>query len=186
MLERPGLPGRFDAPAGTPLANAVVELRRTGAERPDGGPAVLTGLASSSGRIRARAKVVLDPAVDPQTCEGRILIARETDPGWMFLMLAAKGLVVERGTILSHTAITGRVLGVPTVVAVEDATSLIPDGAWIEVDGRAGTVRLLGADEVSGGELPHAEADTEADIGTDTEARTGAKTDGTIEESTAC
>lgn len=190
MLERPGLPGRFDAPAGTPLANAVTELRRTGAERPDGGPSVLTGLASSSGRVRARAKVVLDPAVDPQTCEGRILIARETDPGWMFLMLAAKGLVVERGTILSHTAITGRVLGVPTVVAVEDATSLIPDGAWIEVDGRAGTVRLLGADEVNGGELPHAGADigtnADAETGADTETAGGADTDGTTEEGTAC
>jgi pyruvate,water dikinase len=58
-------------------------------------------------------------------------------------MMSAKALVVERGTLLSHTAITGRLLGIPTVVSVPQATSLIPDGSLIEVDGAAGTVRIL-------------------------------------------
>ncbi|MCQ0020557.1 PEP-utilizing enzyme [Actinomadura madurae] len=58
-------------------------------------------------------------------------------------MIAASGLVVERGTLLSHTAVTGRLLGVPTAVAVGGAVARIPDGAWIELDGRAGTVRVL-------------------------------------------
>jgi pyruvate,water dikinase len=44
---------------------------------------------------------------------------------------------------VSHTAITGRLLGIPTVVAVAGATALIPDGALVELDGDAGTVRLL-------------------------------------------
>ncbi|HEX4705125.1 MAG TPA: PEP-utilizing enzyme, partial [Pseudonocardiaceae bacterium] len=104
---------------------------------------VLHGLASCGGVVRARAKVVLRPSVPPEECRDRILIARETDPGWLFLMTVAKGLVVERGTLLSHTAITGRLLGVPTVVAVRDAISRIPDGAWVELDGSAGTVRVL-------------------------------------------
>ncbi len=93
--------------------------------------------------MRGRAKVVLDPSTDPDLAAGRILVARETDPGWLFLMMSATGMVVERGTLLSHTAITGRLLGVPTVVAVPGATTAIPDGAWIEIDGAAGTVRLL-------------------------------------------
>ncbi len=93
--------------------------------------------------MRGRAKVVLDPSTDPDLAAGRILVARETDPGWLFLMMSATGMVVERGTLLSHTAITGRLLGVPTVVAVPGATTAIPDGAWIELDGAAGTVRLL-------------------------------------------
>ena len=93
--------------------------------------------------MRAPARLVLDPTVAPETCQDAILVARETDPGWLFLMMAAKGLIVERGTLLSHTAITGRLLGVPTVVAVPGATSRIPDGALIELDGTAGTVRIL-------------------------------------------
>src|SRR5260221_10509222 len=58
-------------------------------------------------------------------------------------MTAARGLVVERGTLLSHTAVAGRLLGVPTVVAVAGATTRIPDGALVELDGGAGTVRIL-------------------------------------------
>ena len=58
-------------------------------------------------------------------------------------MLAAKGIVVERGSMLSHTAITGRKFGIPTVVSVADATRRIPEGAFVEVDGAAGTVTLL-------------------------------------------
>jgi pyruvate,water dikinase len=77
------------------------------------------------------------------TIDGEILIAPMTDPGWVFLMVAAGGLVVEKGSLLSHTAIIGRELGVPTVVGVEGATGLIPDGTEIEIDGRAGTVRFL-------------------------------------------
>lgn len=113
------------------------------AEPRSGAPGALAGLASSGGRARGRAAVVLDPATAPRDWRGGVLIARETDPGWLFLMLGAKAIVVERGSLLSHTAITGRLLGIPTVVAVEGATALIPDGATVEVDGDAGTVRIV-------------------------------------------
>jgi len=138
------------APAGTllateanlPLAQALARARPVLAG--DGGEA-LNGLGSSAGIVRAPAKLVLEPSVSADACRGSILVARETDPGWLFLMMAAKGLVVERGTLLSHTAITGRLLGIPTVVSVPNATRLIPDGATIEIDGSAGTVRIVQA-----------------------------------------
>jgi pyruvate,water dikinase len=56
-------------------------------------------------------------------------------------MVAAKGIVVERGSVLSHTAIIGRELGIPTIVGVRDATRLIPDGANLFMDGSTGDVR---------------------------------------------
>lgn len=105
----------------------------------------ISGLPSSGGIVQGRAMVVLEPTVTADTTRDRILVARETDPGWLFLMMSAKALVVERGTLLSHTAITGRLLGIPTVVAVPGATSRIPDNAMIEVDGSAGTIRILEA-----------------------------------------
>jgi pyruvate,water dikinase len=99
----------------------------------------LKGTGCSPGIIKGRAKVVRSP--DPTLrVQGEILVAPMTDPGWVFLMVAAKGLVVERGSILSHTAIIGRELGIPTVVGVKDATSVIEDGAEIEIDGTSGTV----------------------------------------------
>ncbi|GII61341.1 hypothetical protein Skr01_14260 [Sphaerisporangium krabiense] len=114
-----------------------------------GGAAVvdLRGLPSSRGVVRGEARVVLDPSISPESCRDRIIVAKETDPGWLFLMMAARGMVVERGTLLSHTAITGRLLGIPTVVSVPNATTLIQDGARIEVDGAEGTVRVLPPEE---------------------------------------
>lgn len=103
----------------------------------------LVGLGSSAGKVRGIARVVQDPNTVDDMGDNMILIARETDPGWLFLMLASKGMVVERGSMLSHTAITGRKFGIPTIVALPDATRLIPDGALIEIDGSSGVVTLL-------------------------------------------
>jgi pyruvate,water dikinase len=102
----------------------------------------LQGVACSAGRVRARARVVRTPE-QHLDIKGEILIAPMTDPGWVFLMVPAAGLVVERGSILSHTAIIGRELGIPTVVGVADATSIIADGQMVEIDGGTGVVRLL-------------------------------------------
>lgn len=123
---------------------AAADLRRRAATSATAGSSTeLTGLPSSAGVARGCAKLVLRPDVPPSECAGRILIARETDPGWLPLMLNAAGLVVELGSMVSHTAITGRMLGIPTVVAVAGATSKISDGDEVEIDGRSGSVRIL-------------------------------------------
>lgn len=128
------------AASNLPLSRAL----RTATAVRDGEPGgELRGLGSSPGVVRGRACVVKGLTIDAERARGTILIARETDPGWLFLMMAADGLVVERGTLLSHTAITGRLLGIPTVVAVAGATTRIPDGALIEIDGAAGTIQIL-------------------------------------------
>ena len=106
--------------------------------------------------------------VSPQACVGRILVAKETDPGWLALMMAAKGMVVERGSLVSHTAISGRLLGIPTVVAVPGAMRAIPDGAWVELDGDAGTIRLLSPAELSpAGAGPDVVSETELEAATE-------------------
>ena len=83
--------------------------------------------------------MVHNPA-DAGDIQGKVLIAETTDPGWVFLMVSAAGLVVEQGSLLSHTAIIGRELGVPTVVGVEGATELIRNGQLIQVNGQTGEI----------------------------------------------
>jgi pyruvate,water dikinase len=56
-------------------------------------------------------------------------------------MITSKGMVVEKGSVLSHTAIMGRELGIPTVVGVGDATTHIADGDHIAIDGSTGEIR---------------------------------------------
>ena len=104
---------------------------------------IFQGLGSSAGKVRGTARIILDPNLPGELGKDVILIARETDPGWLFLMAAAKGIIIERGSMLSHTAITGRKFGIPTVVALPGATRCIPDGAFIEIDGSSGMVTIL-------------------------------------------
>ena len=58
-------------------------------------------------------------------------------------MIASSGLIVERGSLLSHTAIIGRELGIPTIVAVRDATVHISTGRRIRMDASKGEIELL-------------------------------------------
>jgi phosphohistidine swiveling domain-containing protein len=100
----------------------------------------LQGIGCSSGMAEGSARVVLNPDT-PMEGSDNILVAKSTDPGWVFLMLSSKGIVVEKGSVLSHTAIIGRELGIPTIVGVKDATRLIQDGSRISIDGSRGEVR---------------------------------------------
>jgi len=102
---------------------------------------VLKGVGCSAGEASGEAAVILDNMGAADTA-GKILVAEMTDPGWVFLMIAAKGLVVEKGSLLSHTAIIGRELGIPTVVGVKGATRLIANGQTITINGHTGEVRI--------------------------------------------
>ena len=95
------------------------------------------------GNAVGRARVVLDSA-DPTNLEpGDILVAPITDPSWTPLFVPAGGVVVNVGAPLSHAIIVSRELGIPCAVSVTDATTLIPDGALIEVNGDTGAVTVL-------------------------------------------
>ena len=58
-------------------------------------------------------------------------------------MSQAVGLISEKGSLLSHTAIVGRELGIPVVVSVEGVTQHIRTGDLIEMDGQLGTVKII-------------------------------------------
>lgn len=124
------------------VAMSVPQVVERFDEEGERGDRLLQGLGSCPGVVRGRARVVLEPSFDGTLESGDILVARETDPGWLYLMLAVSGIVVERGSLLSHTAITGRKFGIPTIVSVPGAVSRIPDGAMVELDGTTGTVKV--------------------------------------------
>ena len=79
------------------------------------------------GAITARARVVRDPRSE-HLAAGEILVARNTDPGWIAVFSNASAIVVERGSLLSHSAIVARELGIPCVVGLKGATDWITDG----------------------------------------------------------
>ncbi|MDQ0616636.1 PEP/pyruvate-binding domain-containing protein [Arthrobacter globiformis] len=99
----------------------------------------LSGSPASAGTVTAPARVILEP-VGAHLEPGEVLVAPSTDPGWTPLFLTAGGLVMEMGGPNSHGAVVAREYGIPAVVGVADATSLLRTGQEVTVDGGAGTV----------------------------------------------
>lgn len=106
----------------------------------------LYGTPSSAGITKGAAVVVKD-ACNPPDTKGKIIVAKMTDPGWVFLLSNSKGIISEKGSLLSHTAIISRELKIPAVVGVKNASELIKDGDIIELDGNSGIIKICGREK---------------------------------------
>ncbi len=102
------------------------------------------GTGCSAGQVTAPARVIRDPRTEALS-SGDILVARHTDPGWIAVFSNASAIVVERGSLLSHSAIVARELGIPCVVGLKGATQWIEDGEMLSVDGASGAVERCDA-----------------------------------------
>lgn len=107
--------------------------------------AALSGLAGAPGQATGRARIVADVAAPEALEPGDVLVTRTTDPSWTPLFVTAGAVIVETGAAGSHAVIVSRELGVPCVSGLTDATTQIPDGALVTVDGATGTVTLVEA-----------------------------------------
>ena len=104
------------------------------------------GQACSPGVVRGPVRIVRDPR-DAAIRQGEILVAERTDPGWVMIFPLVTGMIMERGSLLSHSAIVARELHIPAVVGVEDACRWLRDGDWVELDGASGAIRKLAQHE---------------------------------------
>jgi rifampicin phosphotransferase len=108
----------------------------------------LHGIGCCQGIVEAHASVVHHPS-DAVDLVGTILVAERTDPGWVPLYPAVKGILVERGSILSHSAVVAREMGIPTIVGISGLLASIQDGQRLRMDGQAGTVELINESNAS-------------------------------------
>jgi pyruvate,water dikinase len=102
----------------------------------------IIGLPVSSGVVEGRARVMVRME-DADLEEGDILVTRFTDPSWTPLFVSIKGLVTEVGGLMTHGAVIAREYGLPAVVGVENATTLIREGERIRVNGTEGYVERV-------------------------------------------
>ncbi len=108
----------------------------------DGGDGALTGSPVSPGVVEGIVHVVFDPR-DAQLAPGEILVCPGTDPSWTPLFLAAGGLVMEVGGLMTHGSVVAREYGIPAVVGVHEATRRLHNGQRVRVDGTAGRVVVI-------------------------------------------
>ena len=103
----------------------------------------LRGVAASPGKVTGRARVITDPEQIYDIKDKDILVCRITAPSWAPVFPRILAAVSDVGGMMAHTAIISREYGLPAVVGTGFATTTIRTGDLIEVDGTAGTVRIL-------------------------------------------
>lgn len=111
-------------------------------------PDTMTGIGTSAGKVTGRV-LVIDQPDDQLDTTGKILVTRSTDPGWVFLLQRSVGIIAEKGSLLSHTAIISRELRKPAVVNVKDCTRLLRSGDLVELDADRGCIRVIERYQIS-------------------------------------
>ncbi len=104
-------------------------------------PHFLKGVACSPGLLQEKCKIILSPK-DEINLNGEILVTARTDPGWVPIFPSIKGLLIEKGSILSHSAVVAREMGIPTIVGLTDVTKKIKNDQVVVMDGSKGLVNL--------------------------------------------
>lgn len=137
--QRPAPADRFATRGAVHMGNAF-QADTPAAVTPSGDS--LKGVGCCPGVVRARARVITDPR-NAVIESGEILVAPRTDPGWIMLFPSAAGLLVEHGSLLSHSAIVAREMGIPAIVSIGGVTAWVQTGEWLEMDGSSGVVRKV-------------------------------------------
>lgn len=103
---------------------------------------VMQGVPCSGGVSEAEALVVEDISM-LEDSKDKILVTKMTDPGWVFYLASAKGVISQKGSILSHTAIISREIGIPSIVGVANVMNRINTGDIVRMDGGSGRIEII-------------------------------------------
>ena len=115
-----------------------------GKEVGDSTPRVFFGRGVSKGIFRGEVlKIKSLQEVRATEAKGKILLSYSTDPGWFPYLNMAEGLITERGSLLSHSAILARELEKPAVVNIPNIMEELQSGDIVEIDGDLGICSVL-------------------------------------------
>ncbi|MGI0491257.1 pyruvate kinase [Alkalinema pantanalense CENA528] len=98
------------------------------------------GIAIGEKSVSGRARVMHNEKTLTQFEAGDILVAPSTSANYVDAIRRAGGVVIEDSNVTGHAATIGLRLGVPVIVGVKDATSVIRDGEIVTLDMQQGLV----------------------------------------------
>ena len=107
-------------------------------------PRVFFGRGVSKGIFRGEVlKIKSLQELRVAEAKGKILLSYSTDPGWFPYLDMAEGLITERGSLLSHSAILARELEKPAVVNIPKIMEELQSGDIVEIDGDLGICSVI-------------------------------------------
>jgi len=139
----------FEMTDGGSMVRALFKGEMSPTNNGNGEANKVKGLAGSAGVVRGTARVIHSLAEAGKLQPGDVLVAASTEPPWTPLFATASAIVTDFGGVLSHSAVVAREYRIPAVVGTGNATTTFQDGQLIEVDGNAGTVRVVIEEAVS-------------------------------------
>jgi len=107
----------------------------------------LKGTGCYPGIVEEKIRLIFSPD-DELNLNGQILCTVRTDPGWAPLFPTAGGIIVERGSTLSHSAVVARELGIPAIVGVPELTKILQDQEPVRMNGTTGKIERLEVEDV--------------------------------------
>ena len=138
QIEKPGKDGM--------LGNTghIRQMEKAGKEDGDSTPRVFFGRGVSKGIFRGEVlKIKSLQEIRVAEAKGKILLSYSTDPGWFPYLDMAEGLITERGSLLSHSAILARELEKPAVVNIPKIMEELQSGDIVEIDGDLGICSVI-------------------------------------------
>ncbi len=106
-------------------------------------PNVLVGTPCCPGVVEGTVRVA-ETSKDAEGMDQEILVTARTDPGWVPLYPSCSGLLIERGSLLSHSAVVARELGLPTIVGISGGLmKRLKTGQRVRMDAGRGEVTIL-------------------------------------------
>ena len=113
---------------------------------------IITGKPASTGKITGKVFLIsltaanLEERIDAMPHKA-ILVTESTQPALLLACQKAAGIITNEGGVLSHAAIISRENKIPCIVGTRNATQILRDGAWVELDGEQGTAKLVRAND---------------------------------------
>ena len=142
--ERIGMPGKDE---GNRKAGKIRQKEKIGKKDKEAGnstPRVFFGRGVSKGIFRGEVlKIKSLQEIRVAEAKGKILLSYSTDPGWFPYLNMAEGLITERGSLLSHSAILARELEKPAVVNIPNIMEELQSGDIVEIDGDLGICSVI-------------------------------------------
>ena len=110
-------------------------------EKLEGEEENLKGIGCCPGIVKGKVRVVENPN-EIESLNGDILVTSSTDPGWVTLFPTAGAILVERGSLLSHSAIVSREMGIPCIVSITGLLRTLKTGDLIKMNGSTGEIKI--------------------------------------------